>query len=185
MHLYPPRTHLTDLSGCPAALAQALPCSLPEYVIAIKSDQVGPSHDCGFADCPVRLSAALSLPHFTALPSSYTMMTPQQLGILRRTYCRLHCAHSLASSTPTVSAIPVAPAHHLAPLDHPPSTTHRTTTHHFCPYHHPTASAPLSLRVDQCPTVTCIGGGALLPLRRAPPLPALQRVPSAARSVRP
>jgi len=87
---------------------KALPSYLPEYVIAIKSDQVGPQHDCGFADCPVRLSAALSLPHFTALPSAYTMMTPQQLGILRRTYCRLHCAHSLASSTPTVSAIPVA-----------------------------------------------------------------------------
>ena len=76
-------------------------------MIAIKSDQVGPSHDCGFADCPVRLSAALSLPHFTALPSSYTMMTPQQLGILRRTYCRLHCAHSLASSRPSRAALTV------------------------------------------------------------------------------
>ena len=68
---------------------------MPEYVIAVKSHHG--SGPCGLADCPVRLSAALSLPHCDALPSTYTLMSAQELGVLRRTYCRLHCASECAA----------------------------------------------------------------------------------------
>mmetsp|Transcript_10861 Transcript_10861/g.35651 ORF Transcript_10861/g.35651 Transcript_10861/m.35651 type:complete len:289 (-) Transcript_10861:353-1219(-) len=83
---------------------------LPEYVIAVKSHHG--SGPCGLADCPVRLSAALSLPHCDALPSTYTLMSAQELGVLRRTYCRLHCASECAAKAvgaPAPAAPPPAP----------------------------------------------------------------------------
>jgi len=63
-----------------------------EYLVAVKSSHEG--HECGRDDCPVRLSAALTLPPSSALPAAYTMLCEHQVKELRRTYCRLHCKHN-------------------------------------------------------------------------------------------
>ena len=96
-------------------------------MIAVKSHHG--SGPCGLADCPVRLSAALSLPHCDALPSTYTLMSAQELGVLRRTYCRLHCASECAAKAvgaPAPAAPPPpwaapAPASQLADNQRPPA----------------------------------------------------------------
>lgn len=77
--------------GNPGPLATGSMSRFGPFVIAVKSDH-GP-HICDRTDCPVKLSSAFSLPHSTALPSSFKMLCERQLATLRRTYCRLHCTH--------------------------------------------------------------------------------------------
>ena len=78
----------------PTLMATGTPSSgFAPYVIAVKSShQEG--HACERSDCPVKLSAALSLPHTTTLPFSYTLLCETQVSALRRTYCRLYCKHA-------------------------------------------------------------------------------------------
>lgn len=67
-----------------------------EFVVATKPDHERPDHECGKTDCPVRLSAALSLPKGNGLPPQYRMLCDHQVGALRRTYCRLYDAAHVA-----------------------------------------------------------------------------------------
>jgi hypothetical protein len=95
-------------------------------VVATKPDHEQPGHECGKSDCPVRLSAALSLPKGNGLPPQYRMLCDHQLGAIRRTYCRLYdAAHISCPVKPQPSSTfcqQNESAHLLAsPHDPPPS----------------------------------------------------------------
>ena len=75
------------------AIATGSPAEFPPFLVAAKTVP-GAHHDCGRPDCPVQLTATLSLPHVSSLPAHYTSMCDLQMKQLRRTYCRLHCKHS-------------------------------------------------------------------------------------------
>ena len=106
--------------------------ALPVFVMAVKA-----SHDsaqaCDKLDCPVRLSAALSLPSCHKLPSHYKMLCEHQLAALRRTYCRLHTAHHAKAQERAAQAAwrregdePLQPREllHEHPVDEPAASRH-------------------------------------------------------------
>ena len=80
----------------PPPVATGTPSSgFAPFVIAVKSShQEG--HACERSDCPIKLSAALSLPHADKMPATYTLLCDLQVAALRRTYCRLYCKHASA-----------------------------------------------------------------------------------------
>lgn len=63
------------------------------FVLAVKDHHHGDGVACKRTDCPIRLSAGITLPHHSGLPASYLMLCDQQVSALRKTYCRLHCKH--------------------------------------------------------------------------------------------
>ena len=75
----------------PPTVATGSAGGFPPYVVAVKSSHE--AHACGRADCPIKLSAAVSLPHSNSLPSSYRLLGYEEVALLRRTYCRLYCKH--------------------------------------------------------------------------------------------
>ena len=79
----------------PSALMSAgrPPSGFAPYVIAVKSSH-HEGHACERSDCPIKLSAALSLPHADKLQATYTLLCDLQVAALRRTYCRLFCKHA-------------------------------------------------------------------------------------------
>jgi hypothetical protein len=68
------------------------------FVVAVKGDHG--EETCTRADCPVRLSAGLSLPHASTLPATYKLICDRQLAALRKSYCRLHCTQSASPIVP-------------------------------------------------------------------------------------
>ena len=77
---------------------------IPPFVLAVK-DGHGIEH-CGRAECPMRLSSGLSLPHACSLPASYVMLCDRQVALLRKTYCRLHCTHGKLGRVPSFGSHP-------------------------------------------------------------------------------
>merc|ERR1719198_2716943 len=87
----------------PPSLATGAPSRFAPFVVAVKS---GHSTECDQPDCPVKLCTTLSLPHASALPASYSMLSDLQVQTLRRTYCRLHCSHAYGAFG---AASPISP----------------------------------------------------------------------------
>jgi hypothetical protein len=110
------------------------------FVLAVKDHHHGDGVACKRTDCPIRLSAGITLPHHSGLPASYLMLCDQQVSALRKTYCRLHCKHvpspyhtrvpvpSLAgvgTCVPSPGKLPVPPICHTCHSPHlgePPSS---------------------------------------------------------------
>lgn len=117
-------SRLVGLSGAPS-LATGATRELSPFIIAVKDSQadhqcaqpncnIKDEHHCHRIDCPIhmiQLSAALSLPHSSTLPSTYRMLCDHQVKELRRTYCRLYCNHSIqiVKSLPTPKPAPKVP----------------------------------------------------------------------------
>jgi hypothetical protein len=110
------------------------------FVLAVKDHHHGDGVACKRTDCPIRLSAGITLPHHSGLPASYLMLCDQQVSALRKTYCRLYCKHvpspyhtrvpvpSLAgvgTCVPSPGKLPVPPICHTCHSPHlgePPSS---------------------------------------------------------------
>jgi hypothetical protein len=86
-----------QLKGASSASSRAF----APFVLAVKGSHGlgvgGASHVCDQPECPVRLSSGLSLPHASSLPATYRMLTDREIGMLRKSYCRLHCTHGSGS----------------------------------------------------------------------------------------
>jgi hypothetical protein len=89
-----------------------------EFLVATKPDHEHHDHECGKSDCPVRLSAAISLPKGNNLPPQYQMLCDHQLGALRRTYCKLYDAANIACP----HGVQPSPAPHAGETPPPCST---------------------------------------------------------------
>jgi hypothetical protein len=76
-----------------------------QFIVATKPGHERPGHECGKTDCPVRLSAAISLSKGSDLPRQYQMLSDHQLGALRRTYCRLYDAAHIADPNSAQQAL--------------------------------------------------------------------------------
>uniref|UniRef100_A0A7S0J8P1 Uncharacterized protein n=1 Tax=Calcidiscus leptoporus TaxID=127549 RepID=A0A7S0J8P1_9EUKA len=92
-----------------------------EFVLAVKSSH--DSHACERTDCPVQLSSQLALPNASSLPSRYQMLCDHQVKELRRTYCRLYCAHHRVNIRPTGLQLQQTPAPSLKPPDSSPHSS--------------------------------------------------------------